>query len=174
MEKKNTLKRKIAAAGLIMLGGLSLTGCSRHKTDFDGAGNYFLVRGVVSDSESNGLVQIYDNRVNVLEADGEAKSWFPEKKGHEFLAHEFDFLQKYSRAPGNWLHCGKDVRVGTIYDLNGASIKPNQLHPGEVIEIEGRIRDSAYYQSTGKSGYCTTEQLAVYDSVRVLQDPVQN
>jgi hypothetical protein len=69
--------------------------------------------------------------------------------------------------------CGDDVYVGKVYDLQGNQIEPEQLKPGVAVEIEGRIRQSRYWQSTGKSGYCTEQDLAVYDSVRVIDSPLQ-
>ncbi len=171
--EKNSLRRKIAAAGLVVLGGLSLTGCGKSAVDYEGTGNEFSVRGVVSDAEGDGLVQIQEDQIVVIGASGKAETWFSEGKGQGVLSDEFDFLQKYSKEPGGMLSCGDNTYVGEVSDQYGHLIEPEALQPGTVVEIHGKIRQSMYYQSTGKSGYCNEEDLAVYDRVTIVDRPLR-
>ncbi|MDB5181376.1 MAG: hypothetical protein JWP13_139 [Candidatus Saccharibacteria bacterium] len=168
------MRRKLAAAGLVVLGGFGLTACGEDAPlDYAGTGNEFTIQGIVSDSEDDGLVQIKENEIEVIEASGKAEDWFNKKEGLAFLHDEFDFLQKYSEEPGGWFDCGEDVYVGEVYDKTGTEIEPEQLKPGDVIEIQGRIRQSIYYQSTGKSGYCNDQDLAVYDAITTIGGPLR-
>lgn len=168
MSELITIKQKLAAAALAMLGAATLSGCGSEAADYEGQGNDFIVRGVVSDSEDDGLVQTHEDQTVVLRSSGEASEWFGDKEGQGFLHDEYDFLQAYSKEPGRWFNCGKDIYVGKVYDADRKQIEPEALEPGMLVEIKGRIRDSRYYQSTGKSGYCTEESLAVYDSITII------
>ncbi|HSX16307.1 MAG TPA: hypothetical protein VLF40_05940 [Candidatus Saccharimonadales bacterium] len=169
------LRRAIAAAGLVILGGGALAACS--KADYDGSANTFTIRGVVSDSENDGLVQVEDEEIVVLSSNGKAKDWFTHKEGEEGfgLGTEYDFLNGFRQdgTGGFWDICGAKQTVGKVYDDNGREIGAQDLHPGEVVVIEGKIRSNSYWQSTGKSGYCADEDLAVYDTVRVVDEPLR-
>jgi len=169
------LRRVIAVAGLMILGGGALAACS--KADYEGTENTFSIRGIVSDSEDDGLVQVEDNEIVVLDSNGKAVDWFAHKKGEEGfgLGTEFDFLNGFHKeGEGSfWDVCGAKVTVGKVYDDGGREIGAQDLHPGEVVVIEGKIRAGSYWQSTGKSGYCATQDLAVYDTVRVVDEPLR-
>lgn len=171
MEKLTPRRKKMALVGAIMMGSALLTACSSDPVDYEGTGNEFVVRGIVSDSEEDGLIQIHEPDLVAIEATGKAATWFAKGKGQEAFGDEFDFLQKYSQEPGGWLSCGSDVYVGIVYNMYGDQIQPQEVPQGAVVEIAGKIRESMYYQSTGKSGHCTDEDLAVYDTVRVMSSP---
>jgi len=173
MSERFNFKRKLTAAGLLLAGGLALSACGGSPVDYEGTGHRFTVLGTVSDSEKDGLVQIHEDDLKVVYATGKAEKWFAEGKAPGLFGDEFDFLQKYSQEPGGWFSCGNDKYVGQIIDENRDQIQPEDLKPGDVIRIEGRIRESRYYQSRGKSGSCTEENLAVYDVVTVIGDFAQ-
>jgi hypothetical protein len=172
MSEKYSVRKRLAAAGLVLLGGASLSACGDEAPDYVGAGNEFMIRGIVSDSEVDGLVQIKEDKIEIIQVSGKAENWFNNGDGVAFLHDEFDFLQKYGQEPGGFWTCADDVYVGKVYDQSGNQIEPEQLRPGEVVEIEGRIHQSTYRQSAGKSSYCTEEELAVYDSVTVVDEPL--
>jgi len=168
MSEVATYRRRLMAAGLILAGSSAQAGCSNEPVDYVGTGNEFVLRGTVSDSEDDGLVQVPEDQFELLEAHGKAQSFFRDPNDPGLLVGEVDFLQKYSKAPGGWLSCGDDVYIGEVFDTQGNEIQPEDLNPGDEIEITGTIRQSMYYQSTGKSGYCNEEDLAVYDSIRIV------
>jgi len=169
MSEITTFRRRLLAAGVILAGSGALSGCSDAPVDYEGIGNEFIVRAVVSDSEEDGLVQAPENQFVVLAANGKAKSHFPNPADSGLSVGEVDFLQRYSKEPRGFLSCGDDVYVGEVFDSNGGRIAPEDLQPGDVIEIEGHIRQSMYWQSTGKSGYCNEEDLAVYETIRIVE-----
>lgn len=163
MEKNISLRRKLGAGSLVVLGALGLTGCG--KLDYSGEGNAFRVIGVVNNVEDDGTVKVQQDDIKIIDASGKATTWFPKHKGQNFLSDKFNFEQKYSQKPGNWLSCGHDVFVGKVYDGNGVTTDPQDLQPGTTVEIDGKIRESIYYHSTGKSGYCDGQDMAVYDTI---------
>lgn len=174
MEKQKPLYWRLTAAGAALAGVLALTACSREPVDYEGVGSEFVVRGRVSDAESDGLVQLHEEKLVVVSASGKAATWFPDHGGYRPWSHEYDFLQKYSKeSDGFFDGCGKDVKVGEVYSLQGEEIEPQQLKPGTIVEIQGRIRESRYRHRAGKSSYCDERDLAVYDSVRVVNGPLQ-
>lgn len=174
--EKPTLPRAITAA-LLLAGSLALGACS--KPDYEGLDNEFVVHGIVSDSESNGLVQVHENNLVVVRAEGKAAEWFSNKKGQGGfgLSEEFDFLEIYNPEPGSFFSCGHEEDVGEVYDVNGNEIEAEQLVPGQVVVIEGRIRASRYLKmrpSNQGGNYCTEHDLAVFESVRVVKGPLRS
>lgn len=168
MSETYTIRRACAAAGLALLGSGALGACSSEAPDYQGVGNEFVVRGIVSDSEEDGLVQVSEEDLVVLETAGRADTWFAEGDGQEFLGDEFNFLQTYGEESESWWKCADEVEVGEVFDVNGQEIEPEQLQPGDVVEIQGRIHDST--DRRGKR--CREEELAVYDTITVVNGPL--
>lgn len=164
--EKLTLHRRLAVAGLVALGGLTLAGCDT-VGDYEGIGNEFVVRGPL-DEVSVDLVEISSNQMEIVEASGRASVWFAKGYGQEMFTGDFRFHDHYSDPDGaTFWTCGVDVIVGQVVDNNGSEMPLDELDGGDYVEVYGRIRDSE--EPAGKSG-CQPEGRAVFDRVVLIQD----
>lgn len=159
-EKLSDTNRHTAAA-IALASSLALTGCAL-PGNFSGEGNGFVIEGTVSDSETDGLVQLSPDSLVVIDSDGEAVDWF---SGNDEI--EYDFLQHYNDDQPAFAECGNEIVVGNVFDSQGEEINPEDLDVGDTVRIEGSIHDSQYRLVYGKQ-ICGTEQLAVYDTIEVI------
>lgn len=158
------LRRGLAAGALTLSGALALTGCSE-SYNYEGAGNHFKVRGIVSDVEADGTVHVGEQQLVVEQAEGDAIDWFAHGYGQNFNSDKFNFEKFFNqRNDAFFVTCENPVEVGKVYGIEDESISEQQLVTGEVVEIEGAIRDSDV-----KGKYCNDQQWAVFDTIRVVQ-----
>lgn len=159
------LRRGLAAGALSLAGALALTGCSE-SYNYEGVGNHFKVRGIVSDVEADGTVHVGEQQLVVEQAEGDAVDWFTHGYGQNFNSDKYNFEKFFNQRQGDFWSttCEVPVETGHVYGIEDEPISEQQLVPGEVVEIEGAIRDS---DVKGKG--CHDQQWAVFDTIRVVQ-----
>jgi hypothetical protein len=155
------------AIAIALLGVACLTGCG--ERDYEGEGDNYRVVGIVYKVEEDRTIHINEKQLKVIEAAGKAITWFEEGKGQDWRSEEFNFDPDYNQEePGFWGDCEHNVTVGEVYDLQGNKIDAQELQPGTVIEVTGRIRESTMLKSAGRSTYCDADDKNVFDVVQVI------
>lgn len=164
--EKLTLRRRLAVAGLVTLGGLSLAGCDT-AGDYEGIGNEFVVRGPL-DEVTIDLVEISGDQMEIINASGRASRWFTEGFGQELFTGDFRFHNQLTDPDGaTFWTCGTDVIVGRVIDTDGTEMPLDELDRDDYVQVSGHIRDSE--EPAGKAG-CQPQGRAVFDTVVVLED----
>lgn len=166
--EKLTWRRRMAVAGLVLVGGAALAGCA-DTGNYDGTGNEFTVRGPVKDVFED-MVEIAADDLVVVDASGRSVEWFQSGYGRELTTGDVRFHTGYRdpRLSHGFLEfCGKEIEVGRVVDTDGSTATMGELNRGDYIEIQGDIRDEKRY--AGKSG-CVRHGTAVFEEVRILED----
>lgn len=140
-EPKTNRKGCMAVCAAIGGGAILLAGCS----NLSGEGNEFKVEGrVVSVGDRSVTVET----VRVDEAHGDAKGWFDDGKKH----------QVHNNYKDNW--CDMKT-VGHEFTAAGVPESLDDLQTGELVELDGKIRDS--YTYCGK--YAHYQERPVFDKL---------
>lgn len=171
MEKSNNRRKGLAVAGLAFAGTILLAGCEDTR-DYKGEGDAFEVAGVVLDVQDDGTVHIEESQLVIEAAAGKSSTWFKDKNGQDTFSTNFYFEPSYTQQePGFWGHCENEVTVGRVFNVEGTEIQPQDLKPGQIIAIDGSIRETSYWTG-GKYATCTTHDRPVYDEITVIHTPL--
>lgn len=123
METLRTLKH-LSVAALAVTGALAVSGCR----NTEGKGNDFAVVGRVT---SVGDQSVHVKVQKILLAKGKARGWFDDFDVH--MVHD------------NYNECdfSNPHEVGDEFDVNGQREELESVHPGELVRLDGKIRESA-------------------------------
>ena len=126
------------------MGALGLAGCANKE----GTGNEFTIRGeVVSVGEHSVKVDVR----TIDDTSGEAMD--------RFEIDETEQVHDNYRSCGFLSHPLNDV--GQEYDSYGNEMTLQDVQPGDIVELRGKVRDS--YSTCGKSQWYSAR--AVYDTL---------
>ena len=145
MERLNL--RRLIPVAVLCAGALAVAGCGE---DYDGNGNEFLIGAKI---EHVGEHSVDVDHITVESAHGKATAWFEKSAEHQIH--------------NNYRSCswGLDMHtVGQVVDSEGQKIDLDEVHKGDTVEIQGKIRDS--HSSCGK--YSHYDDRPVFDKLTDL------
>lgn len=145
------------------------------RPDYSGEGNHFEVAGVVLGVQKDGTIQIDEEGLRVLSAEGRAKYWFDNDRGQDTLSTRNNIEPSYFAATGilGWLglSCHVEQPVGHAFDVEDTEIPVQSVQPGTIAIVEGSVRDTSYSRRSRKIPSCGHEERAVYNTATVTNDP---
>lgn len=166
----------------LFVGGLALMGWVRfggEPVTYEGTGNEFQIAGEIHAVQDDGTIQVREDLLRVLSSSGDATTWFAEGKGQDTSSDRFNLEPSYfAEEDHGWLakwfyaDCKNEVTVGHVLNVEGTEIEAQDLEPGQVIILDGSIRESSVMRGR-RTKYCSEVDRAVYDTVRITYTPLE-